>query len=604
MREAEAIKHPGGTDKPRPLGGLEGVQSGLEVDLDHVRQHVGIELRAGHRRSGQDLACPVGQPGQPPAHDVAHPRGERRAGVAVPAERGDHLADEERVALGDVAHAAGERRPPPGMREDRGDVGLGERAELDPGDVRPPRQTGHHLAEQGGAAGLGVAVSRKHEQPHRGVDAQQMAEQKQREVVGPVHVVEHEQHRRRRAGGLQQRRGGLQRAQPLDLGRGGRRLDDAGQARVERRQQPHEIARARAELDPQLVDRTGGGVRAQRLGERLRGRGEAVVAAPVKHHPATLARVPGDLRRQARLADARFAAHQHAATPPRYGVGPRRPQLGEFRLAPREGGAVVDDEGRGERDHDGALRRPRDRPGAHRLHQAPQRQLARLLEPRVGSRPGEQAHGIGDHDRPAAAAAHSRCASITGVPKGSSPSHATSPAAMPMRSSSATGPRRAWRSTARCISTAQATAAPAPSKVARRPSPSALTPAPPCAASTSRSRRSCSRCSASASSSPNRARIRAEPARSATRIVAVARRRSTSAGASSAAGAPRSRVGILGEDRLLQALELGSGTQAELGVERPHRIAVGVQRLPLSPGAIQRQHQLPVQPLAQRLARH
>ena len=39
------------------------------------------------------------------------------------------------------------------MREDRGDVGLGERAELDPGDVRPPRQTGHHLAEQGRAAG-------------------------------------------------------------------------------------------------------------------------------------------------------------------------------------------------------------------------------------------------------------------------------------------------------------------------------------------------------------------------------------------------------------------------------------------------------------------
>ena len=227
-----------------------------------------------------------------------------------------------------------------------------------------------------------------------------MAQQQQREIVGPVQVVEHEQHGRRRAGGLEQRRGGLERAQSLDLGRGGRRLGDAGQARLERRQQPHEIARPRAELDPQLVDRTGGGVRAQRLGERLRGSGEAVVAAPVQHNPATLARVPGDLRRQARLADARFAAHQDAATPPRYGVGPRRPQLGEFRLAPGEGGAVVDDEGRGERDHDRALRGPRDRPGAHRLHQAAQRQLARVLEPRVGSRPGEQAHGVGDHDGP------------------------------------------------------------------------------------------------------------------------------------------------------------------------------------------------------------
>jgi hypothetical protein len=108
VREAEAIQNPGGTDKPRSLGGLEGVQSGLDIDLDHIGEHVGIELRAGHRRCVQDVACPVGEPGQPPAHDVAHARGERRTRVAVPAERGDHLADEERVALRDVVHAAGE----------------------------------------------------------------------------------------------------------------------------------------------------------------------------------------------------------------------------------------------------------------------------------------------------------------------------------------------------------------------------------------------------------------------------------------------------------------------------------------------------------------
>ena len=55
VREAEAIQDPGGTDKPRPLGGLERVQSGLEIDLDHVGEHVGIELRAGHRRGGQHV---------------------------------------------------------------------------------------------------------------------------------------------------------------------------------------------------------------------------------------------------------------------------------------------------------------------------------------------------------------------------------------------------------------------------------------------------------------------------------------------------------------------------------------------------------------------
>ncbi len=303
------------------------------------------------------------------------------------------------------------------MREDRGDVGLGERAELDPGDVRPPRQTGHDVAEQGGAAGLRVAVSRKHEQPHRGVDAQQMAEQKQREVVGPVHVVEHEQHRRGRAGGLEQRRGGFQRAQPLDLGRGGRRLGDAGQARVERRQQAHEVAGARAELHPQLVDRTGGGVRAQRLGERLRGRGEAVVAAPVEHHAAPLARVPGDLRSQAVLP---MPGSPLTRTPR------RRPATASVHAArssassaSRPAKTAPSSTTRGAASGTTTVRcaAQRDRPGAHRLHEAAQRQLARVVEHRTGCCPGEQAHGLGDEDAPGAEAAHSRCASDTGVPK-------------------------------------------------------------------------------------------------------------------------------------------------------------------------------------------
>jgi hypothetical protein len=60
----------------------------------------------------------------------------------------------------------------------------------------------------------------------------------------------------------------------------------------------------------------------------------------------------------------------------------------------------------------------------------------------------------------------------------------------------------------------------------------------------------------------------------------------------------------MGEDRLLQALELGPWTQTELGVERAYGIAVRVEGLALAPGAIQGQHQLGAQPLAQRLPRH
>ena len=103
----------------------------------------------------------------------------------------------------------------------------------------------------------------------------------QRQVVGPVQIVEHEEHGRRRARGLQQRGGGLQRAQLLDLGLGGRRLGDARHARGELGQQRDQVARTRTELDAQLVDRARGDIRAERLRKRLRGGGKAVVAAAV-----------------------------------------------------------------------------------------------------------------------------------------------------------------------------------------------------------------------------------------------------------------------------------------------------------------------------------
>ncbi len=70
------------------------------------------------------------------------------------------------------------------------------------------------------------------------------------------------------------------------------------------------------------------------------------------------------------------------------------------------------------------------------------------------------------------------------------------------------------------------------------------------------------------------------------------------------AGRGTEQRAIVGEDRLLQALELRSGTQAELAIQRPDRVAVGVQRLALTPGSIQGEHELPAQALAQRLRRH
>ena len=59
--------------------------------------------------------------------------------------------------------------------------------------------------------------------------------------------------------------------------------------------------------------------------------------------------------------------------------------------------------------------------------------------------------------------------------------------------------------------------------------------------------------------------------------------------------------GVLGEDRLVQALQLGAGLDADLLDERRARVAVGGERLRLAAGAIEREHPLGVQALAQRV---
>ena len=55
------------------------------------------------------------------------------------------------------------------------------------------------------------------------------------------------------------------------------------------------------------------------------------------------------------------------------------------------------------------------------------------------------------------------------------------------------------------------------------------------------------------------------------------------------------------EDRLLEPLQLRSRTHAELGVERQHRVAVRIERLPLATCAVEGQHQLGAKALAQRI---
>ena len=57
----------------------------------------------------------------------------------------------------------------------------------------------------------------------------------------------------------------------------------------------------------------------------------------------------------------------------------------------------------------------------------------------------------------------------------------------------------------------------------------------------------------------------------------------------------------MGEDRLVELVQLGAGLDPELLDEHLARVAVGLQRVGLAAAAVQREHQLRVQPLAPRV---
>ena len=61
--------------------------------------------------------------------------------------------------------------------------------------------------------------------------------------------------------------------------------------------------------------------------------------------------------------------------------------------------------------------------------------------------------------------------------------------------------------------------------------------------------------------------------------------------------------GVLAQDRVVQAAELGRRLDADLVDQSPPRVAIGLERLGLPPAPVQREHPLPVEPLAERVLR-
>ena len=109
-------------------------------------------------------------------------------------------------------------------------------------------------------------------------------------------------------------------------------------------------------------------------------------------------------------------------------------------------------------------------------------------------------------------------------------------------------------------------------------------------------------------SRPRPASASSSPAPSKRELLVAAgqrgRRRTTRPRAGRRLPAGRLEPGILREDRALELVQRGAGLDPQLGEERAPRRAVGLERFGLPARAIESQHELPAQPLTQRISRH
>ena len=246
---------------------------------DGDEQRIGDVASSGGGYAQQALCAPV-QSGHPRQERVA--QAARELGVVSLADRAEQLLGKERVALragqDRVCHR---RRQGAGARvEQRRELRALERPELEdlpragaPDAVGQPMQPGRRRRL--------VGAQRREQEDAPGVEVvREVDDDVKRRGVGPVQVLENEQH------------------------------GDGGGALAQQRERRLEYASLRA-------SRADPSERPQRLGERLEGKlgADEVQRAPEQHLEAGLARAGRELGRQPRLADPRFAGEEHGRAP-------------------------------------------------------------------------------------------------------------------------------------------------------------------------------------------------------------------------------------------------------------------------------------------------
>ena len=309
-------------------GGIEHVEQLVLGEAGDTLEHLEVEVAADQGGDAEHAAGVLGQAAHPSRDDVADSL--RSAEGTVPAQaRGpvdlhevtDEMLDEERIAARLVVDGA-DGRPRrvlavPGLDEPA-HLPLVHAVETHPRHLAPSLELGEQRVQR--MAGVQLVVPERADQQDRPEArlAREVPGQEERRAIGPVEIVDDQQHGPARGEPAHHDHHGAEELPALRRRvPGGGQLGELGQAGADLGQQPCQLWRPRHQLR-QVRVRQCGEARAQHVDPRAEGVELLLVATAVEH--GEVRQPAGQLRDDTGLADARFAGDQHEPTLTRRGV--------------------------------------------------------------------------------------------------------------------------------------------------------------------------------------------------------------------------------------------------------------------------------------------
>ena len=200
-----------------------------------------------------------------------------------------------------------------------------EAGQPQPDHVVGAAQVGESVRERLRQVGLGVAEGGEQQHPRPAAGPRQVAQEQQCRGVGPVPVLDHEQHRPAADAREQIGHG---RVQPvaLGVGIGLHRVRQIAHPGRQIGEQTRQLAARGAQRGAQLDGLQDAGEVIEGLHERAVRRVDDRIAAAVEDERATAGRLAGELAHEAALARAGLAAEQHDAAPLALRHRQQRPQ--------------------------------------------------------------------------------------------------------------------------------------------------------------------------------------------------------------------------------------------------------------------------------------